>query len=150
MRLGNKPHGRQFNATEVTIRLSHTHQFPPPFLADLRGAPPTTVGSLRNDAACGSVVIGATGRGGRPYALDEVAELTNNVTVARKALAIVLLLAVQGAALGAPLAHAHPDDHETDHHRGRAVHVHWAGTRTHITPLACRCWMTTTTIELSL
>jgi hypothetical protein len=53
--------------------------------------------------------------------------LTNNVTVARKALAIVLSLAVQGAAIGAPLAHAHPDDHATDHHRGRAVHVHWGG-----------------------
>jgi hypothetical protein len=64
---------------------------------------------------------------GRPYALDAVAVLTNNVTVARKALAIVLSLAVQGAAIGAPLAHAHPDDHATDHHRGRAVHVHWTG-----------------------
>jgi hypothetical protein len=55
-----------------------------------------------------------------------VLELTNNVTVARKAVAILLSLTVQGAALGAPLAHAHPDDHATDHHHGRAVHVHWA------------------------
>lgn len=53
--------------------------------------------------------------------------LTNNVTVARKAVAIVLSLAVQGAAVGAPLAHAHPDDHATDHHHGRAVHMHWGG-----------------------
>jgi hypothetical protein len=55
-----------------------------------------------------------------------VAGLTNNVTVVRKALALALSVAVQGAAVVAPLAHAHPDDHATDHHHGRAVHVHWA------------------------
>jgi hypothetical protein len=55
-----------------------------------------------------------------------VAALTNNVIVVRKALALALSVAVQGAAVGAPLAHAHPDDHATDHHHGRAVHVHWA------------------------
>jgi hypothetical protein len=55
-----------------------------------------------------------------------VAAVTNNVTVVRKALALVLSVAVQGAAVGAPLAHAHPDDHATDHHHGRAVHLHWA------------------------
>ena len=59
--------------------------------------------------------------------LDEVAALANNGTVVRKALALALSVAVQGAAEGAPLAHAHPDDHATDHHHGRAVHVHWAG-----------------------
>lgn len=45
----------------------------------------------------------------------------------RKALAIALSLAVQGAALGAPLMHAHPDDHATEHHGARAVHAHWRG-----------------------
>jgi len=45
----------------------------------------------------------------------------------RRIVAIVLALAVQGAALTGPLVHAHPDDHATDHHSGRAVHTHWAG-----------------------
>ncbi len=48
------------------------------------------------------------------------------MTVVRKAFALALSVAVQGAAVSAPLAHAHPDDHATDHHHGRAVHVHWA------------------------
>ena len=45
----------------------------------------------------------------------------------RKVVATVVALAVQGAALAGPLVHAHPDDHTTDHHSGRAVHTHWAG-----------------------
>jgi hypothetical protein len=44
----------------------------------------------------------------------------------RKAIAVALTLTVQGAALTGPLAHAHPDDHATEHHEGRAVHTHWA------------------------
>jgi uncharacterized membrane protein len=44
----------------------------------------------------------------------------------RTVLVFVLSLAVQGAALSAPLLHAHPDDHATAHHQGRAVHTHWA------------------------
>jgi hypothetical protein len=45
----------------------------------------------------------------------------------RKVIAVALALAVQGAALSAPLVHAHPDDHATEHHGARAVHAHWAG-----------------------
>ena len=65
---------------------------------------------------------------GSPHAtLDGVPILTNNVNVvARKAVAVLLLFAVQGAAVGAPLVHAHPDDRVTQHHHGRLVHTHWA------------------------
>jgi hypothetical protein len=45
----------------------------------------------------------------------------------RRALAIVLGLALQAAALSAPLTHAHPDNAATGHHRERTVHTHWAG-----------------------
>lgn len=45
----------------------------------------------------------------------------------RKVTAVALSLAFQAAALGAPLVHAHPDRHATEHHEGGAVHVHWAG-----------------------
>jgi hypothetical protein len=45
----------------------------------------------------------------------------------RKVLAIALSLAVQAAALSAPLVHAHPDDHATEHHGAGEVHSHWAG-----------------------
>jgi hypothetical protein len=59
--------------------------------------------------------------------LDGVPILTNNVNlVVRKAVAVLLLFAVQGAAVGAPLVHAHPDDRVTQHHHGRLVHTHWA------------------------
>ena len=40
---------------------------------------------------------------------------------------LALSVALQAAALTAPLVHAHPDDDATDHHRGRTVHSHWAG-----------------------
>jgi hypothetical protein len=40
---------------------------------------------------------------------------------------IALAFAIPMAALGAPLVHAHPDDHDTAHHRARAVHTHWTG-----------------------
>ena len=45
----------------------------------------------------------------------------------RKVIALALALAIQAAAVTAPLVHAHPDDHATDHHGGRAIHSHWAG-----------------------
>ena len=45
----------------------------------------------------------------------------------RKIVALALVLALQGAGLSAPLVHAHPDEHDTDHHHGRQVHTHWAG-----------------------
>jgi hypothetical protein len=47
--------------------------------------------------------------------------------VVRKALAISLSLAIQVAALSAPLVHAHPDEHATAHHDGKTVHTHWGG-----------------------
>jgi hypothetical protein len=50
-----------------------------------------------------------------------------NEHTVRKVIAIALALAVQATALSAPLVHAHPDDHATPHHAGRAVHTHWAG-----------------------
>jgi hypothetical protein len=56
-----------------------------------------------------------------------VAGVTNNEKVVRKVIAVALSLAVQVAALSAPLVHAHPDDHATEHHDGRTVHTHWAG-----------------------
>ena len=45
----------------------------------------------------------------------------------RKVIALALSLAVQATALSAPLVHAHPDDHATEHHGSRTVHTHWAG-----------------------
>lgn len=53
--------------------------------------------------------------------------VTNNDSIVRKVIAVALSLAVQAAALSAPLVHAHPDDHATEHHGGGAVHTHWAG-----------------------
>jgi hypothetical protein len=47
--------------------------------------------------------------------------------IVRKAVALALSLAVQVAALGAPLVHAHPDEHATAHHNGRSMHTHWSG-----------------------
>jgi hypothetical protein len=41
--------------------------------------------------------------------------------------AVALAIAVQAAGLSAPLTHAHPDEHTTEHHGGRTVHSHWAG-----------------------
>jgi hypothetical protein len=52
--------------------------------------------------------------------------VTNNEGIVRKVIAVALALALQAAGLSAPLVHAHPDDHETEHHAGRAVHAHWA------------------------
>jgi hypothetical protein len=45
----------------------------------------------------------------------------------RKALALALCFAIQAAGLSAPLVHAHPDDHVTEHHAGGAIHAHWSG-----------------------
>jgi hypothetical protein len=53
--------------------------------------------------------------------------VTKNEGIVRKLIAVTLALAVQGAALTAPLLHAHPDDHATAHHSGRSVHGHWSG-----------------------
>jgi hypothetical protein len=53
--------------------------------------------------------------------------VTNNGHIVRKVVAIALSLAVQVAALSAPLVHAHPDDHATEHHGAGEVHTHWAG-----------------------
>ena len=41
-------------------------------------------------------------------------------------------MAVQAAALGAPLVHAHVGGHESEHHHGRqAVHAHLSGHASH-------------------
>lgn len=56
-----------------------------------------------------------TGRGG----------VANNAQVPRRLVAIGLSMAVQLAALSAPLVHAHADDHATDHHRAHEVHAHF-------------------------
>jgi hypothetical protein len=53
--------------------------------------------------------------------------VTNNEGIVRRMIAVALALALQAAGLSAPLVHAHPDDHATPHHAGRAVHTHWAG-----------------------
>lgn len=45
----------------------------------------------------------------------------------RKLIAIGLSAALQAAAVGAPLVHAHPDDHATEHHGVGVVHAHVAG-----------------------
>lgn len=58
----------------------------------------------------------------------------------RKLIAVGLSVAVQAAALGAPLVHAHLGGHESDHHHGRqAVHAHLFGhPSTHQHPAARR------------
>jgi hypothetical protein len=53
--------------------------------------------------------------------------LANNEGVVRRVAAVVVSLAVQASFLGAPVVHAHPDDHATGHHHGRSVHSHWTG-----------------------
>jgi hypothetical protein len=58
--------------------------------------------------------------------LTPSASVTNNAQIVRKMVALALSLAIQVAALHAPLVHAHPDDHDTDHHHGRAIHSHWS------------------------
>jgi len=45
----------------------------------------------------------------------------------RAVIAAALALVLPVAGLGAPFVHAHPDDHATDHHGGRALHAHAAG-----------------------
>ena len=44
-----------------------------------------------------------------------------------KFVAVVLVVAVQATAVGAPLVHAHLDNHTTDHHGARTVHSHFSG-----------------------
>jgi hypothetical protein len=58
--------------------------------------------------------------------LTPAGPVTNNVRTVRKVIALALAIAVQAAALSAPLVHAHPDDHATEHHSAREVHTHWA------------------------
>ena len=53
------------------------------------------------------------------------------MSIVRRMIAVALSLAFQAAVLSAPLVHAHPDEHATDHHGGRAVHSHWAGHTRH-------------------
>ena len=48
-------------------------------------------------------------------------------SIVRRVVAVAVVLAIQAAALNAPLVHAHPDEHATAHHAGRAVHTHWGG-----------------------
>lgn len=45
----------------------------------------------------------------------------------RKLIAAALAIGVHSMVLWAPLVHAHPDGHDTDHHLARAVHAHVAG-----------------------
>jgi hypothetical protein len=47
--------------------------------------------------------------------------------VSRRLVAAALVVAVQFAALLAPFVHAHPDDHDTDHHAAHAIHAHLSG-----------------------
>jgi hypothetical protein len=56
-----------------------------------------------------------------------MSRVTNNEGIVRKVLAVTLSVAILAAGLSAPLVHAHPDDHATEHHQGRAVHTHWEG-----------------------
>lgn len=46
--------------------------------------------------------------------------------VVRRSVAIVLVLAVQAAAVSVPAAHVHPTTDDTAHHTGRSTHVHWS------------------------
>ena len=56
--------------------------------------------------------------------LDSAAEVTKNHGVIHRLGAAGLCVAFQVAALWLPFVHVHPEDHETSHHRARAIHVH--------------------------
>lgn len=56
--------------------------------------------------------------------LDSLPQVANNRDVIRRVIAAWLGVALVGAAAVAPLVHAHPDDLDTDHHSGGAVHAH--------------------------
>jgi hypothetical protein len=58
--------------------------------------------------------------------LTRSASVTNNDHTVRKTVALALSVAIQVAAISAPLLHAHSDEHDTDHHRGRSIHSHWS------------------------
>jgi hypothetical protein len=47
--------------------------------------------------------------------------------VGRRLLAFGLTVAIQAAAVSAPLVHAHLDDHHADHHRANGIHAHLHG-----------------------
>ena len=49
----------------------------------------------------------------------------------RRLLAFGLSVAIQAAALSAPLIHAHLDDHDDDHHGAGRIHAHLDGHRPH-------------------
>ena len=51
----------------------------------------------------------------------------NNADVLRGVIAAGLCVAIQVAALCAPLVHAHLDDHDGDHHGAARVHAHVSG-----------------------
>lgn len=59
--------------------------------------------------------------------LDWLSGFTNNERVFRRAIALGLTAAVQAAALGAPLVHAHVDGHAGDHHGANVLHAHVSG-----------------------
>jgi hypothetical protein len=56
-----------------------------------------------------------------------VAGLTNNERVLRAIVAVSSAAALQLAAVGAPLFHAHLDDHHEEHHGAARVHAHIGG-----------------------
>jgi hypothetical protein len=58
--------------------------------------------------------------------LTQSVSVTNNDHTVRKIVAVALSVAIQVAALSAPLLHAHSDDGNSDHHRGRSIHSHWS------------------------
>jgi hypothetical protein len=60
--------------------------------------------------------------------------VANNAGVLRTFVALALSVAVQVAAAYAPLVHAHPDDHDTGHHKAHAVHAHVTGHALHAHP----------------
>jgi hypothetical protein len=49
----------------------------------------------------------------------------------RTVTAVGLSLAIPLGALTAPLVHAHPDEHSTDHHHTHEIHAHFGGHSSH-------------------
>ena len=59
--------------------------------------------------------------------LDSALRRLKNADVLRGVIAAGLCVAIQVAALCAPLVHAHLDDHDGDHHAAALVHAHVGG-----------------------